>query len=169
MENILTVIVQTTQQNTCRVKCKLVVLLGPTQNQPVYFAIMKRRLCQKERESYIVNFKGQRMSHFHYSHPQSNRTVMEVGNDNVRYSMEGNSGYCWAPQNQHQGKWTAEAPENVYIYSIKKSSDTCDSYFHSKMSHNQCHKEINKHHFSRIKVGHLNELRGSVNTSEIPE
>jgi hypothetical protein len=53
--------------------------------------------------------------------------------------------------------------------SKNKSSNAHDSYFHSKMSHNQCHKEINKHHhFSKIKVGHLNELLCSVNTSEIP-
>lgn len=38
-----------------------------------------------------------------------------------------------------------------------------------KCFHNQCHKKINKHcHFSKIKVGHRNELHGSMNTSEIP-
>jgi hypothetical protein len=51
-------------------------------------------LPEKKRESCIINFKGQRMSHFHYLHPQSNRTVMEVGTDNVKYLMEGNCGYC---------------------------------------------------------------------------
>jgi hypothetical protein len=40
---------------------------------------------------------------------------MEVGTDNDKYLMEGNSDYCWAPQNQHQGKCTAEAPEIMYI------------------------------------------------------
>lgn len=45
-----------------------------------------------------------------------------MGTDNVKYLMEGNSGYCWAPQNQHQGKCTAEAHENMYIYSTAKKS-----------------------------------------------
>jgi hypothetical protein len=46
---------------------------------------------ERNRKSYIINFKGQRMSHFHYSQPQSNRTVMEVGISNDKYLMEGNS------------------------------------------------------------------------------
>jgi len=48
-------------------------------------------LQERKRDYCIINFKGQRMSHFHYSHSQNNGTVMEVGTDNDKYLMEGNS------------------------------------------------------------------------------
>jgi hypothetical protein len=48
-------------------------------------------LPERKKGSCIINFKGQKMSHFHYSHPQSNRTVMEVGTDNDKYVMAWNS------------------------------------------------------------------------------
>ena len=48
-------------------------------------------LPERKTDSCIINFKGQGMSNFHYLHPQSNGTVMEVGTDNDKYLMEGNS------------------------------------------------------------------------------